>query len=108
MQEHQYTYFLTTLGRELSQAISPPVPFDDASAHEAQESVSSVIGSHPTPETLAELTEKQMEEMAVAVGTYFECDTPPAEAMRTAVERILWHWPPRISQVRDTGTPALQ
>lgn len=33
MQGDEYLYFLATLGRELSEAISPPVPFDEASAH---------------------------------------------------------------------------
>ena len=75
------------------ESISPPVPFDSASAHECYNAVWSVLGEDVSPTTLAQLSDPQLSALADGMGTYFESDPPTVEQIKLAIDRTLHRWP---------------
>ena len=91
--EHTEHEFLTAMGESFGESISPPVPFDSASAHECYNAVWSVLGENVTPTTLARLSDSQVSALADGIGTYFESDPPSVEQIKRAIARTLHRWP---------------
>jgi hypothetical protein len=85
--------FLTAMGESFGASISPPVPFDGASAHECYNAVWSVLGQEVTPTSLAHLSQPQLSALAEGIGAYFECDPPTVEQVKLAIARTLHRWP---------------
>ena len=85
--------FERAMGECFGEAVSPPVPFDEASPHECCEVIWEVIGRDVTPAALQALSEARLEELAIAFGRYFECEAPSAEQVRTGISRTLARWP---------------
>lgn len=85
--------FIGAMGESFSYSISPPVPFEAASAHECYNAVWSVLGRNVTPTSLAALSESQLSALAAGIGAYFETDPPTVEQVREAIARTLARWP---------------
>jgi hypothetical protein len=85
--------FEQALGEEFGEAVSPPVPFEDASPHECREVVCEVLGDDVTPTRLATATDTEVAEIARLFGEFGECKAPTARKIRTAVAQTLARWP---------------
>ena len=85
--------FLTAMGESFGESISPPVPFDSASAPECYNAGWSVLGVDVTPTMLARLSDSQVSALADGMGTYFESERPSVEQVKLAIARTLHRWP---------------
>jgi len=86
--------FEQAMGEAFSDYVSPPVPFDDASPHECCEVLWQILGNGITPTTLSLLSDRQLDEICVEFGEYFECEPPELIKIKAAVEATLSRWPP--------------
>ncbi|PDT33157.1 hypothetical protein CO671_26505 [Rhizobium sp. M10] len=85
--------FEQAAGEEFGDAICPPVPFEDASAHECYEVILDILGDRVTPEMLSAISDDEITALTTRFGTYFEVDPPSEEQVRLAIRRILYRWP---------------
>jgi hypothetical protein len=85
--------FDQAIGEEFGEAVSPPIPFEDASPHECCEVVRAIAGRDVTPRRLADLSATEMEDLARRFGAYFDSEPPRVEQIREAVGRTLARWP---------------
>ena len=85
--------FEQAMGEAFGEAVSPPVPFEDASPHECCEVVWTVAGRDVTPRRLAALSAAEVETLAERFGTYFGCEPPTAGRVQEAISRTLARWP---------------
>jgi hypothetical protein len=85
--------FEQAMGEEFGVAVSPPVPFEDASAHECCEAVWRALGPEVTPAILASIGTAELERLASAFASYFECERPSHAALERAVTGVLARWP---------------
>ena len=85
--------FEVAMGESFSDSVSPPVPFEYASTQECCEVVWLVAGRDVTPTRLANLPAEELSQLALRFGTYFECEPPTDEQIKTAVSRTLARWP---------------
>jgi hypothetical protein len=87
--------FEQALGESFAECATPPLPFEEASAHECCEVVWQVVGFDVTPAILAAMEDAQIAELSAAFGLYFETTAPSVEQMKTAISRTLARWPVR-------------
>jgi hypothetical protein len=93
--EHEWRpEFEQAIGETFGDYVSPPVPYEDSSAHECCEVIWKVFGRNVTPTDLATMDEAQIQLLATAFGQYFECDSPTEDQIRNAVAVALTRWPP--------------
>lgn len=85
--------FEQAMGEVFCEAISPPVGFEDASAHECCEVIWECLGTEVTPKSLGLLTQEQVVRLSRRFGEYFECESPPVEKIKEAIARTLARWP---------------
>jgi hypothetical protein len=85
--------FEQAMGETFGEAITPPVRFESASAHECCEVIWAYLGHKVTPRSLTLLTEEQIVTLSHKFGEYFECDSPSVEKIREAIARTLARWP---------------
>ncbi|MFO0812523.1 MAG: hypothetical protein U0796_04860 [Gemmatales bacterium] len=85
--------FEQAMGETFGEAVSPPVSFGDASAHECCEVIWAILGYKVTPRILGLVTEEQVVALSRKFGEYFDCESPPAEKIREAITRTLVRWP---------------
>ena len=85
--------FIGAMGESFSYSVCPPVPFDDASAHECYDAVRSVLGRDVTPASLARLPASRLLALATGIGAYFESEPPTVEQVKGAIARTLARWP---------------
>ncbi|SDD09107.1 hypothetical protein [Auraticoccus monumenti] len=85
--------FEQAMDESLAEAVSPPVPFDDATPHECAEAVRSVLGVDVGPGRLAGLTEQDLTALAAGFGTWFASSPPSVAQVRRGVESTLRRWP---------------
>ncbi len=85
--------FEQAMGEEFGHCLSPPLPFEDASAHECCEPIWKVLGDEVSPERLATLSEADIAALAASFGRYFEVENPKEEQVREAMARTLARWP---------------
>ena len=85
--------FEQAMGETFSESVSPPVPFEDASAHECCEVIWSVAGVAVTPRTLAALSDGQIAALSQRFGEYFGTEAPAVARIRDAIDRTLARWP---------------
>ncbi|MCE9547208.1 MAG: hypothetical protein K8T25_17185 [Planctomycetia bacterium] len=85
--------FIQAVGEELSYAICPPVPFEDASAHECYEALCRALGQPITTEQLRSFSQKQIETACAGIATYFECEPIGVDRIKQAIAGILARWP---------------
>jgi hypothetical protein len=85
--------FEQAMGETFGEAITPPVDFESASAHECCEVIRSFLGNKVTPRSLSLLTDGQIAALSHKFGEYFECESPPVEKISEAISRILARWP---------------
>lgn len=85
--------FEQAMGETFGEAITPPVDFGSASAHECCEVIWSFLGHKVTPRSLTLLTDEQIGTLSHKFGEYFECESPPLEKIREAIARTLARWP---------------
>ena len=85
--------FEQAMGEEFAECVSPPVPFEDASAHECCEVIWDQIGADISPRVLAALTAEQIEQLRNAFGRYFECDSPSLSQIKAAIAATIARWP---------------
>jgi hypothetical protein len=81
------------MGESFSYSIVPPVPYEDASAHECYNAVWSVLGRDVTPTSLAGLSPSQLSALAAGIGAYFEVEPPTVEQVKDAIAQTLARWP---------------
>lgn len=93
MTESYRAEFEQAMGESFGDYVCPPVPFEDASAHECCEAVWIALGRNATPTMLASLNTGQIEELREAFGTHFESEKPTAEQIKAAVAATLARWP---------------
>jgi hypothetical protein len=87
--------FEQAMGESFSECLAPPIPFEDASAHDCCEVIWAVLGYEVTPTRLAALTEAQVGDLARKFGDYFGSESPTVTVhqIREAVARTLARWP---------------
>ena len=85
--------FEQAMGETFSTFVCPPVPFEDASAHECCEVVWSVVGRTVTPSDLAALTSTQITALSKQFGEYFGSQSPSVEQIQDAIADTLARWP---------------
>jgi hypothetical protein len=85
--------FGQAMGEEFGAAVSPPVPFEEASAHECCEAVWRALGPQVTPAVLASIGAVELDRLADAFAGYFECERPSIAALERAVTGVLARWP---------------
>ena len=85
--------FHTTLGREFGVAVKE-VTGELASGADCYSAVAEVMAGPLRPESFADLTPTQLDDLANAFNEFFECRGFTALQMAKVVERLLWHWPP--------------
>jgi hypothetical protein len=85
--------FQQALGEEFGEAISPPVPFEDANPHDCCEVLCTVLGEHVTPARLAAVIDSEITEIARQFGEFFECVPPSPHKIRLAIIKTLARWP---------------
>ncbi|MDP9840170.1 hypothetical protein J2T09_004950 [Neorhizobium huautlense] len=93
MNETDRMDFEQAMGEEFGQCLSPPLPFEDASAHECCEAIWRVLGDEVGPDRLATLSAADIAALAASFGRYFEVENPTEEQVRAAVARTLARWP---------------
>jgi hypothetical protein len=91
--EQRRADFEQAVGECFAECVSPPVPFEDVSAHECCEPVWAVAGRHVTPRSLASLTEDQIDSLSKKIGDWFNSPAPAVEQVREAIARTLTRWP---------------
>jgi hypothetical protein len=84
--------FEQALRETFAEHVSPPVPFEDATAQECCEVVCSVAGDDVTPARLAQLSEAQVAAIAQEFGEQFKCKAPSARKIKAAVAQTLARW----------------
>jgi hypothetical protein len=85
--------FLTALGEEFCEALSPPVPDDMIVPQDGYEVWRRAFGADPTPAALFALDAVGVERLQAECVRYFECLAVSTSAVRTAVSRTLARWP---------------
>jgi hypothetical protein len=85
--------FEQALGETFSENVCPPVPFEEASAHECCEVITTVLGDDVTPTDLAALTKAQITALAEEFADFFDCDAPTAKQIKDAIADTLKRWP---------------
>jgi len=85
--------FEQAMGEAFGECVSPPVPFEDASAHECCEVVWDVVGRNVTPRKLAALSNDEIVSLSQRFGEYFELESPSIENIKEAIARTLARWP---------------
>lgn len=85
--------FLSALGDEFCEALSPPVQDDMITPQDAREVWLLAFGAEPLPAALAALDADGAERLRAACAEYFECAAVSAESIRLAVSRTLSRWP---------------
>ncbi|MBB2676128.1 UNVERIFIED_ORG: hypothetical protein GGE64_002771 [Rhizobium etli] len=60
--------FEQAVGEEFGSAVCPPVPFEDASAHECYEVILDVLGHRVTPEMLSAIPDDRITTLAARFG----------------------------------------
>lgn len=88
--------FLAALGQEFCTALSPPVPDDIIVPQDGYEVWRKAFGAEPSPESLAALTDAEMEQLRTACALYFECPELSVENLRTAISSTLARWPAEL------------
>jgi hypothetical protein len=95
--------FLSALGEEFCDALSPPVPFELITPQDSYEVWWRAFGTEPNPAALAALTEPQINQLGAECAVYFECPTVTAAHVRLAVSRTLSRWPASPHGSRGEG-----
>jgi hypothetical protein len=85
--------FEQALGEAFADAVCPPVPFEDASAHDCVEAVQSVLPGRLDPERFAAIGTAEIEALMQAFADWFECDAPSEAQIRNAIASLLVRWP---------------
>ncbi len=85
--------FEQAMGETFAESVSPPVPFEDASAHECCEVVWKAVDPNVTPRQLAALTDGQIAALSQQFGEYFQSGSPAPERLKEAIARTLARWP---------------
>lgn len=85
--------FEQAMGDEFGHCLSPPLPFEDASAHECCEAIWKVLGHDIGPDQLATISGSDVVALASGFGGYFEVENPTEEQVRGAIARTLARWP---------------
>lgn len=93
MDETDRMDFEQAMGEEFAECLTPPLPFEDASAHECCEAVWKVLGDAVVPDRLATLSENDIAALAASFGRYFEVENPTEEQVRAAIAGTLARWP---------------
>jgi hypothetical protein len=85
--------FLTALGEEFCEALSPSVPDDLIVPNDGYEIWQRTFGTDPNPVQLQNLSMSQLEQLRSICAEYFECPEISTEAIQLAVSRTLARWP---------------
>lgn len=85
--------FHSAMGEEFGNAVSPPVPYDEAAPNECCEAIALALGDEVTPDRLAALSAADLDRLAAAFAEWFECEAPSVAQMELAVARTLVRWP---------------
>lgn len=99
VEEHDRIDFEQAMGEEFGGAVSPPVPFLEASPHECCEAIWLAFGRTVSPDDLASLSSAQLDRLAQCFADWFECDPPSVMQLAEAVARTLERWPPGSLEV---------
>jgi hypothetical protein len=76
------------VGECFADAVSPPVPFEQASAHECFEAVAGAFGGDNGWRSPASLSLSDRLALAEAIANWFECDAPRLEQIDRALELL--------------------
>lgn len=93
MDDAERADFEQAVGECFADAVCPPVPFEQASAHECFEAVSEVL-PEPSPKDFASLSAEQVDRLALSFSDWFECAPPSRAQVRSSVAALLARWPP--------------
>lgn len=86
--------FEQAVGESFADHLCPPLPFDDASAHECYEVIRETVGPEVNSRHLEKLNDAKIETLASSFGSYFECKPPKPHQIKKAIASLLFRWPP--------------
>jgi len=93
MDEQMKLDFLSALGEEFCEALSPPVPGDLIVPQVGYEVWLQTFDSDPTPAALAMLPDDELEQLRTTCVEYFECEEITREHVQQFISRTLARWP---------------
>jgi hypothetical protein len=93
MTEAERADFLQAVGECFADAVCPPVPFEQASAHECREAVELALGHALSPARFRTLDDSEITMLARRFADYFESDAPSVAQIRRAVSALVARWP---------------
>lgn len=83
---------------EFSEALGEVLEDGDFTPQDCWDPVVEVMGAEFTSTDLAALDEPAKERLRVAFAEFFEHEEIPIVAITSALERILWRWPPEVAE----------
>jgi hypothetical protein len=92
MSEEEFLDFLSALGEEFSETLSPVVGSENIVPQDGYELFIRVFKQAPNPHFLGALSESQMEQLRADCEKYFECAGVSVEHIREAITRTLARW----------------
>ena len=93
MNEQDCISFLSALGEEFCETLSPIVGDEDIVPQDGYEVFYRTSDQNPSPQMLALLTETELEQLRSSCEEYFECQGITIEHMRSVVAQTLSRWP---------------
>jgi hypothetical protein len=98
MNDIEFGDFMSALGEEFCEALSPVVGFSAIAPNDAYELFIRAFATDPSPHFLASLSDSQLELLRVECEKYFERKGFTVDQLRKAVRRTLWRWPSNSSE----------
>ena len=94
MTEQQHLDFLTAVGEEFGEVLTPIVGEDGATPQDCYSVLTQVMGRSFTPEILSRLDASTIEHLREEFCRFFELNTITTSHVRGAIERTLFRCPP--------------
>ena len=92
MDEQDFINFLSALGEEFCEALSPVVGWDKVVPQDGYEVFYRALNQKPSPQLLASLSESGLEQLRASCGEYLQCQNITVGHMRLVVSRTLARW----------------
>ena len=93
MNEQDFISFLSVLGEEFCDTLSPIVGDEEVVPQDGYDVFYQTFKQEPSPTMLALLTETELEQLRTSCEEYLECEGITIAHMRSVVKQTLARWP---------------